>query len=567
MDDLGNLGLPLGDFYARQLSHGQSPAWDPGLYCGFNLSGTGGGVYHPLKMLIYRLLPLPAAFGLEIWIGYPLMLAGTWLWLRRRLGRADAAMLGSLGFTFSSFNLLHFIHPAIILTAAHIPWLLWAIDGLLTSRGRRSPAVFAAIIALLTGSQILLGFPQVVWFSLMAEGAYALFLEFTGPGHAAGTVGNALRGGARPGATAGLSSSVGSESTEANAGVAAGANGPSFVAVNPGGHVGVTCVNRDVTERRFLRPAWLLLLLAKLLGLMLGAAQLLPMAEMLTQSTRESAAPTFFNLFSLDPRNLLQLVAPYLTTRRVFGTCTHELGLYAGAVPLLLAFWALADRRRWGNLRGLAWSAAGFGLLALVLALGDYGPLYRLQRYLPLVGKFRCPGRYTLLFQLAMSVLASIGALLLIVRCQRDQKVSWRRLWPLLIPILASLAVAALGLVMRKTWSVDVLGLALRKPWPVASLPAVLAGPALIGLAALLVAFAARGRQAAILGLILLATFDQGYYGLSYAVYGHRQTWSQYLASIPTSPPEKASSKRGQNYLWQARQAKIVLTPFFRGWR
>jgi hypothetical protein len=72
-------------------------------------------------------------------------------------------------------------------------------------------------------------------------------------------------------------------------------------------------------------------------------------------------------------------------------------------------------------------------------------------------------------------------------------------------------------------------------------MPAVLAGPLLIGLAALLVAFAARGRQAAILGLILLATLDQGYYGLSYAVYGHRQTWSQYLASIPKPPPEKGS--------------------------
>jgi hypothetical protein len=404
---------------------------------------------------------LPAAFGLELWIGYPLMLTGAWLWLRRRLGRADAAMLGSLGFTFSSFNLLHFIHPAIVLTAAHIPWLLWAIDGLLTSRGRWPPAVFAAVLALVTGSQILLGFPQVVWFSLISEGAYALLLELMG-------------------------------------------------------------------ARRFLRPAWLRLLGAKLLGLMLGAVQLLPMADMLAQSTRGSAAPEFFNLFSLDPWNLLQLVAPYLTTRRVFGPSTHEFGLYAGAVPLALACWALADRRRWGGLRGLAWSAAGFGLAALLLSLGEYGPLYRLQRYLPLVGKFRCPCRYTLLFQLSMCVLASIGALLLIVGCQRDEKAPWRRLSLLSIPILASLAAAALGLAMRGTW-------------PVAPTRAVLAGPALIGLATLLVATAARGRQVAIFGLILLATIDQGYYGLTYAVYGHRQTWPQYLASIPQQPPEKGS--------------------------
>jgi hypothetical protein len=473
MDDLGNLGLPLGDFYARQLSRGQPPDWNPSLYCGFYLSG-GGGTYHPLKMLAYRLLPLPAAFGLEVWIGYPLMLTGTWLWLCRRLGRADAAMLGSLGFTFSSFNLLHFIHPAIVLTAAHIPWLLWAIDGLLTSPGRRPKAVFAAVLALVTGSQILLGFPQVVWFSLISEGAYALLLELMRPGAATGSV------------------------------------------------------SPPASERRFLRTAWLRLLGAKLLGLMLGAVQLLPMADMLAQSTRESAAPEFFNLFSLDPWNLLQLVAPYLTTRRVFGPSTHEFGLYAGAVPLALACWALIDRRRWGGLRPLAWSAAGFGLAALVLSLGEYGPLYRLQRYLPLVGQFRCPCRYTLLFQLSLGVLAAIGALLLIVGCQRAEKAPWRRLSLLAIPLLASLAVAALGLARRGAC-------------PVAPTPAVLAGPALIGLATLLVATAARGRRAAIFGLILLATADQGWYGLTYAVYGHRQTWPQYLATIPQQPPEKGS--------------------------
>ncbi len=318
MDDLGNLGLPLGDFYARQLSCGQPLDWNPSLYCGFYLSG-GGGTYHPLKMAIYRLLPLPAAFGLELWIGYPLMLTGTWLWLRRRLGRADAAMLGSLGFTFSSFNLLHFIHPAMVVTAAHIPWLLWAIDGLLTSRGRWPPAVFATVLALVTGSQILLGFPQVVWFSLMSEGAYALLLELTITPARQNLGRMDLQ--VRPGRT--------------------------WRSILPD----LLC-GRVNNGRRFLRPAWLRLLGAKLLGLMLGAVQLLPMADVLAQSTRGSAAPEFLNLFSLDPWNLLQLVAPYLTTRRVFGSSTHEFGLYAGAVPLALACWALVDRRRWGGCAG-----------------------------------------------------------------------------------------------------------------------------------------------------------------------------------------------------------------------
>ncbi len=238
MDDLGNLSLPLGDFYARQLSRGQPPDWNPSLYCGFYFSGGGGGTYHPLKMLVYRLLPLPAAFGLEAWIGYPLMLAGTWLWLRRRLGRADAAMIGSLGFTFSSFNLLHFIHPTIVLTTAHIPWLLWAIDGLLTSRGRWPPAVYAAVLALVTGSQILLGFPQVVWFSLISEGAYALFLELMGLGVTAGSVGNALRGVPQAGEE----------------------RFSQFAERHGGRSLQAEAVSQPLPGRRFLRLAWLQLL-------------------------------------------------------------------------------------------------------------------------------------------------------------------------------------------------------------------------------------------------------------------------------------------------------------------
>jgi hypothetical protein len=36
-----------------------------------------------------------------------------------------------------------------------------------------------AAIALLTGSQLLLGYPQYVWFSLLAEVCYTAFLLWT----------------------------------------------------------------------------------------------------------------------------------------------------------------------------------------------------------------------------------------------------------------------------------------------------------------------------------------------------------------------------------------------------
>lgn len=176
-DDLGAFHLPARAFYAEQLARGEPFDWMPQLYSGFYLTGEGqAGTYHPLHRVLYRYLPLRAALGWESLATYPFMLIGTWLFLRRRLKRRDAAMLGSLLFTFCGFNLLHFPHPNAVAVVAHVPWLLWAIDVVLVDSRRRRVSMAMAGIALLTGSQLLLGYPQYVWFSLLTEAAYAVFV-------------------------------------------------------------------------------------------------------------------------------------------------------------------------------------------------------------------------------------------------------------------------------------------------------------------------------------------------------------------------------------------------------
>ena len=176
-DDLQNYHLPVRQFYAQCLANGDSFDWMPTLFSGFFLTGSGqGGTYHPLHLLLYRSLPLTTAFNLEILLSYPFMLFGMQLFLRRHLGRSDAAWLGAIVFSFSGFCTLHFLHPNAIAVVAHIPWLLFAQDVLLRpSTGPRRWRVSAEVgIALLTGSQLLLGYPQYVWFSLLAEAALCL---------------------------------------------------------------------------------------------------------------------------------------------------------------------------------------------------------------------------------------------------------------------------------------------------------------------------------------------------------------------------------------------------------
>ena len=179
-DELGKFHLPARAFYAEQLAHGEAFDWMPDVYSGFYLTGEGQvGTYHPLHRFLYRFLPLRAALGWEYLCSYPLMLAGMYFLLRRRLRRQDAAMVGSLAFTFSSFNLLHFVHPNAVAAVAHIPWLLAMIDIVMVDAKRWKVALAQAFLALLTGSQILLGCPQYVWFSLLAETGFTLFLVVT----------------------------------------------------------------------------------------------------------------------------------------------------------------------------------------------------------------------------------------------------------------------------------------------------------------------------------------------------------------------------------------------------
>jgi len=491
-DDLGAFHLPVRAFYADQLAHGRPFDWMPQLYSGFYLTGEGqAGVYHPLHQILYRFLPLRAALGWEYLLPYPLMMIGMWLLLKQRLGRNDAAMFGGLLFAFCTFNLLHFVHPNAVAVIAHIPWLLWAIDVAFVDSRRRRVALAMTLIALLTGSQLLLGYPQFVWFSLIAEFSYAISLR-TAHKYAART----------------------------------------------GCDLCATCQDCVGCTTQI----WPRVVIAKGIGLLIGGIQLLASLDAWLHSARLSARADFTVWGSLQPLNLFQLVAPYLFTDRVIGGNTHEFGLYLGAVPLLLVVWVVARRRELGSIGPLAWVTFGFALLMLLLSLGQYGFLYQIMAWLPVLRGFRFPSRFILLFQLAMAALAAIGFLLLIrehdqarQRRGRDlpysQRRAWRALWSDFEPLWCLVGFSA---------AVAVAGLKLRHESYIASTAAILAGPLLLAAAATLVALAARGHSAALTGLILLAALDLGWYGLSYAAYPRNALLEDCVASVrtPPGPPE-----------------------------
>lgn len=473
-NDLLTLYLPLRAFCADQWARGEPADWMPGLFCGFDLTGEGEAAsYHPLHRILYRFLPLTAAWNLEIFLTYPFMLAGAYLFLHGLVARRDAAVLGAVAFTFGGFNLLHFMHPGAIAVVAHLPWLLWVLRAALAHPTPRRLTGTLPAIAILTASQLLLGYPQYVFFSLLAEAALVLFLF------------------------------------------------PSPVA----------------GEGRLPRSlCWAFLAAAKGTGLLLAGVQFLPTLDALAASARAHPGPGFQTWGSLHPLNLIQLVAPYGFSTRVWGQNTHELGAYLGAVPLVLALWAIARQKELGRLRPAAFAAAGCAIVFLLLAMGKYAPLYRVQQFLPLVNHFRFPARYIVLVQGAVAILAAIGFAEL-ARRQGDLQPGPPQRTGMLGAVFTASVLAALA------------GLGLQgRPFAAGPLP-ILAGPLLIGAAAALVALAERRRTWALAGLVIVGAVDWGVYGLSYGVYPEAVSWDRYLAAIRRPP--QADGGRVLADLWR----------------
>ena len=485
--DLLHQHYPLRDFYARAIASGWSFDWMPSLFSGFYVVGEGQlGAYHPAHWLLYRFLLLDAAFGIEVVAAYPFLFAGTWLLLRRWCDR-HAAAFGAMLFTFCGFNLSHGVHVNIVSIVAHVPWLLWTIDWTYASSDWRGRARGVAAIAMLTGSQLLLGHPQAVWLSGLIEAGYLTLIAATS---------------ARP-------------ARLRSAGIVAG---------------------------------------SKLLGVVIGAAQVLATLHAVRQSTRIDFDRSYATTFALPREHLLQLIEPYLMWGRVLRWnqvpgAGDELGAYGGAVALLLALWWLASYRDL-RARGLTTPADRFGLWALAfgalglwLALGADGGLYLLQTYLPLVGLFRAPARYVLFAHLALAVAAAIGIARLARLEGSERRAGGRALWAPWCVVVASAVAAAWWL--RGTGQLNSAS--------AAGLLAASLGPLLFAAGAGLLTLAVRGARWALVALVLLAAGDQALYGLGGVIAWHDYVTRSEIVDLLRAriggnvPPEPARIARGGN--------------------
>lgn len=373
--DLGMLLLVFRDFYARCLSQGDPFDWMPQIFGGYDLTGGGAcGTYHPLNWLLYRWLPLDVAFNCEVFLPIVALGAGMLVFLRKYINLAGAclaALVASLSMTF-----IHYLHtPQMTGVLAHIPWLLVAIDWAIRSRTAAGRRLATAAIALITGSEMLLAFPQAWWYSAIAASMFAVCLLV----------------GQRAGWRAWLA---------IGGGVVLG--------------LGLGAVQLFPMYRFF-----------EVSTRAVADRTTLPFPPVELKSFWDIAAPYrswngfIQNYFGAVP---LVLVLWWLTARLVRPDATPTTAAGAGTSM------ALDGTPRRNLVRQLALWAVLLAIVSGLLSMGLRGRLYYLQLLLPGVGSFRSPWRILIITQFSVAILAAIAFAHLVDLVRSGRKVPWRHL-------------------------------------------------------------------------------------------------------------------------------------------
>jgi len=307
-----------------------------------------------------------------------------------------------------------------------------------------------------------------------------------------------------------------------------------------------------LVARRGGWPQWAAVTGGFVIGIALGAVQLLSTYELLQTTDRSMADLSTLPYPAIEPQAFLEVLAPFKQWKAIFPT-------YCGVVPMLLVvWWCTAHRlrpqptrttpndaeslisgddqgRRTDVLQLTLWAVA-FALLTAILSLGLKGKLYALQMQLPLVGSFRGPSRYLMLTQICVALLAGVAFARLTSLCRRGQRVPWAHLampW-LAVAVSATLSLLAYWVGDYSPRESRVQGL-------------LVTGPLLFAAAAVALTLAARGRPIGLLLLAGLAAIDLGAYSVGSSYYGKaywRQlpTYQEWLASLPL-PPDSTSGR------------------------
>ena len=158
----------------------QLPLWNPYLFAGvpFLAAGQHSALY-PLSIVFY-ILPLWLAYGVFTWLQMALASLAMYAFARALRLRPGAATLAAIAYTFSLFFVVSVTFPMIIAVASWLPLVLTAMEIMVRKQEEKgnipySPVPYVAMGSLALGLSALAGHAEMLYYVLLTAGFYALW--------------------------------------------------------------------------------------------------------------------------------------------------------------------------------------------------------------------------------------------------------------------------------------------------------------------------------------------------------------------------------------------------------
>jgi hypothetical protein len=403
--DTLSLGYVARLFYANQLRAGSFPLWAPQILGGtpFLEALSGGDALYPTSLLLLVMEPF-RALGWKLVLH--IFLAGVFMygWMRTIGASKAAALLSGTAYMLAPFlvSLVRPGHDGKIFVTALTPLLFWVVERFFV---RARIGTFSAV-GLVVALVLLTTHFQMAYFLFGAVGLYAVFRTVQ---------------------------------------LGRGGDGPT----------------KDGPRRaRAAGTRFVLFLAASLAGLGAAAVQFIPSARYVTEysrrtaTTREAAGEVgaaWSSSWSLHPEEAMSLVIPEFAGNDAGGAAwsadtywgrnfSKDNSEYGGILVLILAAVSFVGAAR----RDLRWFLTCLGGVALLFALGEHTPVWRVFYVLvPGIRLFRSPSTATFLFGFAAATLAGLGLDRILRAAREDDAEGWRRVLRVLWACAGALVVLA----------------------------------------------------------------------------------------------------------------------------
>jgi hypothetical protein len=149
---------PLKSELARALEHGRLPFWSDRFGVGLPLIAESHvAAFYPPNLVLYRLLDVPAAYRISMWLHYLALAAATYFYARCLEIHPWGAAMSAMAFTFCGFQAIHSSHEPFYCLMPYLPLALGIAERFMAT-GRLA---WLAALPVVLGLQWTLGHFQI----------------------------------------------------------------------------------------------------------------------------------------------------------------------------------------------------------------------------------------------------------------------------------------------------------------------------------------------------------------------------------------------------------------------